>query len=64
MLVANAGITRDQLVLRMSDEDFTAVLDTNLAGAFRGRPPGERRACCALKRGRMVFVSSVVALYG
>ena len=35
MLVANAGITKDQLLLRMSEEDFTSVLDTNLTGAFR-----------------------------
>ena len=35
VLVANAGITRDTLLLRMSDEDFTATLDTNLTGAFR-----------------------------
>jgi 3-oxoacyl-[acyl-carrier protein] reductase len=61
--VANAGITRDQLILRMSDEDFAAVVDTNLAGAFRVA----RRAAKSmlrLKRGRLVFVSSVVALYG
>ena len=35
VLVANAGITRDTLLMRMSDEDFDAVLDVNLAGAFR-----------------------------
>jgi 3-oxoacyl-[acyl-carrier protein] reductase len=35
VVVANAGMTRDQLVMRMSDEDFAAVVDTNLAGAFR-----------------------------
>ena len=35
VLVANAGITRDQLLMRMSDEDFDGVLDTNLTGAFR-----------------------------
>jgi len=35
VVVANAGVTRDQLLMRMSDEDFDTVLDTNLAGAFR-----------------------------
>jgi 3-oxoacyl-[acyl-carrier protein] reductase len=35
VLVANAGITKDQLLMRMSDEDFDSVIDTNLAGAFR-----------------------------
>ena len=38
VLVANAGMTRDQLLLRMTDDDFAAVLDTNLTGAFRVRP--------------------------
>jgi len=63
VLVANAGITRDGLLMRMSDEDFDAVLDTNLAGSFRCA----RRAAkgmIRLRRGRMVFISSVVGLYG
>ena len=63
VLVANAGITRDGLVLRMSDEDFEDVLDANLVGAFRAA----RRAAkgmLRLKRGRIVFVSSVVGLTG
>jgi 3-oxoacyl-[acyl-carrier protein] reductase len=63
VLVANAGITRDQLLLRMSDDDFTAVLDTNLTGAFRCA----RRAAkgmIRLRRGRIVFLSSVSGLYG
>jgi 3-oxoacyl-[acyl-carrier protein] reductase len=63
VLVANAGITRDTLLMRMSDDDFAAVLDTNLAGAFRCA----RRATKGMiraKRGRMIFVSSVVGLYG
>jgi 3-oxoacyl-[acyl-carrier protein] reductase len=63
VLVANAGITRDQLLMRMSDEDFGAVLDTNLTGAFRC----VRRASkgmIRLRRGRIVLVSSVVGLYG
>jgi 3-oxoacyl-[acyl-carrier protein] reductase len=63
VLVANAGMTRDQLVLRMSDDDFAAVLDTNLTGAFRC----VRRATkgmVRLRRGRVVLISSVVGLYG
>ena len=63
VLVANAGITRDQLVLRMSDEDFETVIDVNLTGAFRC----VRRASAGmlrLRRGRIVLISSVVGLYG
>jgi 3-oxoacyl-[acyl-carrier protein] reductase len=63
VLVANAGITRDQLLLRMSDEDFEAVLDTNLTGAFRCARRASK-GMIRLRRGRMVFVSSVVGLYG
>jgi 3-oxoacyl-[acyl-carrier protein] reductase len=63
VLVANAGITRDQLLLRMSDEDFDAVLDTNLTGAFRCARRASK-GMIRLRRGRMVFVSSVVGLYG
>jgi len=63
VLVANAGITRDNLLLRMSDDDFTAVLDTNLAGTFRAvkrAVPGMLRA----RKGRIVMISSVVGLLG
>lgn len=63
VLVANAGITRDQLLLRMTEDDFEAVLDTNLTGAFRVL----KRATKGLVRGkwgRVVFISSVVGLYG
>jgi len=63
VLVANAGITRDGLLMRMSDDDFDSVIDTNLAGAFRCA----RRASTGmikLRRGRIVFISSVVGLYG
>jgi 3-oxoacyl-[acyl-carrier protein] reductase len=63
VLVANAGITRDQLLMRMSDEEFDSVIDTNLAGAFRCA----RRAVkgmIRLRRGRIILVSSVVGLYG
>jgi len=63
IVVANAGITRDGLILRMSDDDIDAVLDTNLVGALRVA----RRAAkgmVRLRRGRLVFVSSVVGLLG
>jgi 3-oxoacyl-[acyl-carrier protein] reductase len=63
VLVANAGITRDGLVLRMSDDDFTDVLDTNLTGAFRAA----RRAVKGMMRarwGRIVLLSSVVGSAG
>ena len=63
VLVANAGITDDTLLLRMSEESFTRVLDTNLTGAYRvakRAAPGMLRA----RRGRMIFVSSVVAFAG
>ena len=63
VIVANAGITRDTLVLRMSDDDFQSVIDTNLTGAFR---TVKRAAKGMLKArfGRIVFISSVVGLYG
>ncbi|WP_435768691.1 3-oxoacyl-ACP reductase FabG [Nocardioides sp. SYSU DS0651] len=63
VLVANAGITADTLLLRMSDADWDAVLDTNLTGSFRLA----RRAAkgmLRLKRGRIIFISSVVGLLG
>ena len=63
ILVANAGITRDQLLLRMSDEDFSTVIETNLIGSYRMA----RRAARPMLRarwGRIVFVSSVVGLLG
>ncbi|MCR6689829.1 MULTISPECIES: 3-oxoacyl-ACP reductase FabG [Cellulomonas] len=63
VLVANAGITRDQLLMRMTDEEFDDVLDVNLKGAFRC----VRRASkpmIRLRRGRIVLISSVVGLYG
>jgi 3-oxoacyl-[acyl-carrier protein] reductase len=63
VLVANAGVTRDQLLLRMTDEEFSDVIDVNLAGAFRC----VRRASkgmIRLRRGRIVLISSVVGLYG
>ena len=63
VLVSNAGITDDTLLMRMSDDSFSRVLDANLAGAFRvakRATPGMLKA----KRGRMIFISSVVGLMG
>ncbi|RZT17758.1 3-oxoacyl-[acyl-carrier-protein] reductase [Kribbella sp. VKM Ac-2569] len=63
VLVANAGITRDTLLLRMSDDDWDSVLQTNLTGSFRVA----RRAAkgmLRLRRGRIVFISSVVGMLG
>jgi 3-oxoacyl-[acyl-carrier protein] reductase len=63
VLVANAGITRDGLLMRMSDEDYDDVVNANLGGAFRC----VRRASkgmIRLRRGRIVLISSVVGLYG
>lgn len=63
VLVANAGITRDTLLLRMSDEDFDAVVQTNLVGSFRVAKRASK-GMLRLKRGRMIFISSVVAMLG
>jgi 3-oxoacyl-[acyl-carrier protein] reductase len=63
VLVANAGITRDTLVLRMSDEDWDAVIDTNLSGSFRVAKRAAR-GMLRLRRGRIVLISSVVGLLG
>lgn len=63
VLVANAGITQDTLLMRMTDEQFEGVVDTNLAGAFRCA----RRASTGMIRrrsGRIILISSVVAMYG
>lgn len=63
VLVANAGITKDGLVMRMSDADFNSVIDTNLNGAFR-----VARACTRgmmkHKSGRIIFIGSVVGMLG
>lgn len=63
ILVANAGITKDALVMRMSDDDFESVVNANLTGAFR-----VARACTRgmmkKKSGRMIFVGSVVGMLG
>jgi len=63
VVVANAGITRDTLLMRMSDEDWDAVIATNLTGAFRVA----RRAARPMLRqrfGRVIFISSVVGQLG
>jgi 3-oxoacyl-[acyl-carrier protein] reductase len=63
VLVANAGITRDTLLLRMSDDDWDAVIDTNLTGSFRVVKRASK-GMLRLRRGRIVFISSVVGLLG
>jgi 3-oxoacyl-[acyl-carrier protein] reductase len=63
VLVANAGITRDTLVLRMSEDDWSAVLDTNLTGSFRVAKRAAR-GMLRQRRGRIIFISSVVGLLG
>ncbi|MBX3067961.1 MAG: beta-ketoacyl-ACP reductase [Cryobacterium sp.] len=63
ILVANAGITRDTLLLRMTEQDFTDVLETNLSGAFRVVKRASKNMIKA-KFGRIVLVSSVVGLLG
>jgi len=63
VLVANAGITKDTLILRMSDEDFEQVINTNLSGVFRV----VKRAIKSMVKarfGRVILISSVVGLYG
>jgi len=63
VLVANAGITRDQLLALMSEDDFCSVLDTNLTGAYRVAKRAVR-GMIRLRRGRVIFISSVVGLLG
>jgi 3-oxoacyl-[acyl-carrier protein] reductase len=63
VVVANAGITRDQLLALMSEESFAEVLDTNLTGAYRVAKRAVR-GMMRMRRGRLIFISSVVGLYG
>lgn len=63
VLVANAGITRDQLLALMSEDDFTDVVNTNLAGAYRVTKRAVR-GMIRLRRGRIILISSVVGLLG
>lgn len=63
VLVPNAGITKDTLLMRMSEEDFTSVLDTNLTGAFRVVQRATK-AMMKMRKGRIVLISSVSGIYG
>ena len=63
VLVANAGITHDTLLLRMSDDDWASVIDTNLTGSFRLARRASK-GMLRLRRGRIIFISSVVGLLG
>lgn len=63
VVVANAGITRDTLLMRMTDEDFDTVVDTNLGGSFRIVKRASKGMLKA-RFGRIVLISSVVGLYG
>lgn len=63
VVVANAGITRDMLLLRMTDSDFDEVVDTNLGGAFRVVKRASKGMLKA-RFGRIILVSSVVGLLG
>jgi len=63
ILVNNAGITRDSLLLRMKQEDWDAVLNTNLAGAFR-LCKGALRGMMKARKGRIINIASVVGLIG
>ena len=63
VVVANAGITRDMLLMRMTDDDFDSVVDTNLGGAFRVVKRASKGMLKA-RFGRFILISSVVGLYG
>ena len=63
VLVANAGVTADTLLLRMSEDDWGKVIETNLTGSFR-LAKRAAKGMLRLRRGRIVFISSVVGLLG
>ncbi len=63
VLVANAGITKDTLLLRMGEEEWGSVLETNLTGSFRVVKRAAK-GMLRLRRGRIVFISSVVGMLG
>jgi len=63
VLVANAGITRDTLLLRMGEEEWSDVIATNLTGSFRVAKRAAK-GMLRLRRGRIIFISSVVGLLG
>jgi 3-oxoacyl-[acyl-carrier protein] reductase len=63
VLVANAGITRDQLLMRMSDDEYESVVQTNLGGTFRCVRAASK-SMIRKRYGRIILVGSVVGLYG
>ena len=63
VLVSNAGVTRDGLLLRMSEDDFTAVIDANLTASYRVTKRAARGMLRA-RRGRIILMSSVVGMLG
>jgi 3-oxoacyl-[acyl-carrier protein] reductase len=63
VLVSNAGVTRDGLLLRMSEDDFTSVIDANLTASYRVAKRAARDMLRA-RKGRIVLMSSVVGLLG
>jgi 3-oxoacyl-[acyl-carrier protein] reductase len=63
VVVANAGITKDTLLMRMSEDDFASVIDTNLAGSFRVAKRGTK-SMLRQRKGRVIFISSVVGMLG
>jgi 3-oxoacyl-[acyl-carrier protein] reductase len=63
IIVANAGITKDTLVMRMSEEDFEDVINANLTGAFRVAKRAVK-GLLKIKRGRLIFIGSVVGGVG
>jgi 3-oxoacyl-[acyl-carrier protein] reductase len=63
VLVANAGITKDTLLLRMSEDDWASVIDTNLTASYRLAKRASK-GMLRMRRGRIIFVSSVVGLLG
>lgn len=63
VLVANAGVTADTLLLRMSEEDWSKVIETNLTGSFRVAKRATK-GMLRLRRGRLIFISSVVGMLG
>jgi len=63
VLVANAGVTADTLLLRMSEDDWSKVIDTNLTGTFRVVKRAAK-GMLRLRRGRIVVISSVVGMLG
>jgi 3-oxoacyl-[acyl-carrier protein] reductase len=63
VVVANAGVSRDQLLVLLSEEHFSEVIDTNLAGSYRVARRATR-GMLRMRRGRLIFISSVVGLLG